>query len=85
MEVHLVFSLAPDDESQLAPGVLEAIRTVLAGLPVTYTVRVKTNSGSPISQSHRASHADDADGPTRQFTRVRSPRQLPLLSLPDQR
>jgi hypothetical protein len=73
MEVHLVFSLTPDDESQLAPSVLEAIRNVLAGLPVTYSVRVKTNIGHPTGKTHRVSHADDADGPTRKFTRVGSP------------
>ena len=73
MEVHLVFSLTPDDESQLAPSVLEAIRSVLGGLSVSYSVRVKTNIGNPICQSHGASHADHSDGPTRQFTRLESP------------
>lgn len=73
MEVHLVFSLTPDDESQLAPSVLEAIRSVLGGLSVSYSVRVKTNIGNPAYQSHGASYADDADGPTRQFTRLESP------------
>jgi hypothetical protein len=73
MEVHLVFSLTPDDESQLAPSVLEAIRSVLGGLSVTYSVRVKTNIGSPVYQGHGSSLADNADGPTRQFTRLESP------------
>ncbi len=54
MEIHLVSSLTPDDESRLAPKVLAAIGRVLDGLPVTYSVRIETASGGAIHHNHRA-------------------------------
>ena len=61
MEIHLISSLTPDDESRLAPRVLAAIGGVLDGLPVSYSVRIETAIGNAIHHSHQASHAEDAD------------------------
>jgi hypothetical protein len=61
MEIHLVSSLTPDDESRLAPRVLAAIGGVLDGLPVSYSVRIETATGIAIHQSHKARHAESAD------------------------
>jgi hypothetical protein len=73
MEIHLVCSLMPDEEDRLAPSVLEAIWSALAGLSVSYSLRVTTDIGNAIHQSHGASHADHANGMTAEFTRVESP------------
>jgi hypothetical protein len=63
MQIHLISSLTPDDESRLAPRVLAAIGGVLDGLPVSYSVRIETAIGNAIHHSHKASHAEDADSP----------------------
>jgi hypothetical protein len=55
MEIHLVSSLTPDDESRLAAKVLAAIGGVLDGLPVSYSIRIETAAGDAIHRSHQAS------------------------------
>jgi hypothetical protein len=54
MEIHLVSSLTPDDETRLAPKVLAAIGDVLSGLPVSYSVRIETSVGNAIHHNHTA-------------------------------
>jgi hypothetical protein len=82
MEIHLVSSLTPDDESRLATSVLEAIWAVMGGLPASCAVRIRTNLGTEIHQSHRGSHADDANDPTAEFTKVESPSaSSPIVSV----
>lgn len=54
MEIHLVSSLTPDDESRLAPQVLAAIGSVLDGLPVAYSVRIETAVGDAIHHNRKA-------------------------------
>jgi hypothetical protein len=54
MEIHLVSSLTPDDESRLAPAVLTAIGRILDRLPVTYSVRIETAGGNAIHHHHTA-------------------------------
>ncbi len=54
MEIHLVSSLTPDDESRLAPQVLAAIGSVLDGLPVSYSVRIETALGDAIHHNRKA-------------------------------
>jgi hypothetical protein len=61
MEIHLVSSLTPDDETRLAPRVLAAIGGVLDGLPVSYSVRIETAVGNAIHHNHTASQDDDRD------------------------
>lgn len=60
MEIHLVSSLTPDDESRLAPKVLEAIGGILEGLPVSYSVRIETTVGNAIHHNHTATAAEAA-------------------------
>ena len=52
MEIYLVSSLTPDDESRLAPKVLAAIGDVLDGLPVSYSIRIETAIGKAIRRNH---------------------------------
>jgi len=54
MDIHLVTSLTPDDESRLAPKLLSAVSRVLDGLPVSYSVRVETALGEAIHHNHKA-------------------------------
>jgi hypothetical protein len=55
MEIHIVSSLTPDDESNLAAKVLAAIGSLLDVLPVSYSVRIETANGDAIHRSHNAS------------------------------
>lgn len=61
MEIYLISSLTPDDESRLAPRVLAAIGGVLDGLAVSYSVRIRTPTGDAIHQNRTAVRTDDAD------------------------
>jgi hypothetical protein len=54
MEIHLVSSLTPDDESRLAPKMLAAIGAVLDGLPVSYSVSIETAAGNAIHHNRTA-------------------------------
>ncbi len=63
MEIHLVSSLTPDDESRLAPRVLAAIAGVLEGLPVSYSVRIETAVGNAIHHNHTAREDDRSQAP----------------------
>lgn len=56
MEIHLVSSLTPDDESRLAPVMLVAIGRILDRLPVTYSVRIETAGGKAIHHHHTANN-----------------------------
>ena len=64
MEIHLVSSLTPDDESRLAPRVLAAIGGVLEGLPVSYSVRIETSLGNSIHHNHTAQADARSEAPT---------------------
>ena len=61
MEIHIVSSLTPDDESRLAAKILAAIGGLLDGLPVSYSVRIETASGDAIHRSHNAARQTQAD------------------------
>ena len=54
MEIHLVSSLTPEDESRLAPAMLAAIGGLLEALPVSYSVRIEMAAGSAIHRHHTA-------------------------------
>jgi len=67
MEIHLVSSLTPDDESRLAAKVLAAIDAVLDSLPVSYSIRIETLVGNTIDRSRTAPQnatAADSDRPS---------------------
>ncbi len=63
MEIHLVSSLTSEDETRLAPQMLAAIEHILNGLPVTYSVRIETSSGSEIHRSHTAAPLNGVSAP----------------------
>ena len=64
MEIHLVSSMTPDDESRLAPRVLAAIGAVLERLPVSYSLRIETGLGNAIHHNHTAGIREAAGPPT---------------------
>ncbi len=66
MEIHLVSSLTPDDESRLAPRVLAAIGEVLERLPVSYSVRIETAIGNAIHHNHTATATPDDGADSRE-------------------
>ncbi len=68
MEIRIVSSLTPDDESRLAAKVLAAIAGLLDGLPVSYSVRIETASGDAIHRSHNATRNTSADGLSEPFS-----------------
>ncbi len=75
MEIHLVSSLTPDDESRLAPSMLAAIGRILDRLPVTYSVRIETSAGNAIHHNHTAPPAfaeppDESSSDVLAFSRV---------------
>jgi hypothetical protein len=63
MEIYLVSSLTPDDETRLAPRMLAAIAGVLEGLPVSYSVRIETALGNAIHHNHTAQEGDQGHDP----------------------
>lgn len=64
MEIHLVSSLTPDDESRLAPKVLTAIGAILDALPVSYSLRIETALGNAIHHSRTAPQDGETLGST---------------------
>jgi hypothetical protein len=73
MEIHLVSSLTPDDESRLAPKVLAAVGAVLDGLPVSYSLRIETLVGNSIHRSHTAPLNGGAATPGAESEALESP------------
>jgi hypothetical protein len=73
MEIHLVSSLTPDDESRLAPRVLAAIGAVLDGLPVSYSLQIETLVGRSIHRSHTAAQNGTAPAPDALLDALGSP------------
>jgi hypothetical protein len=63
MEIHLVSSMTPDDESRLAPRVLAAIGELLQRLPVSYSLRIETSIGNAIHHNHTAGIRDEGSPP----------------------
>lgn len=53
MDIHFISSLTPDDEDRLAPAVLEALKPMLALMPIAYTIRIRTASNT-VFQHTRA-------------------------------
>ena len=61
MDIHLISSLTPDDESRLAAKVLAALGGLLDGFPVSYSIRIETAVGDAIHRSHNAARRPQAD------------------------
>ena len=53
MDIHFISSLTPDDEERLAPAVLEALKPMLALMPIAYTIRIRT-ANNTVFQHTRA-------------------------------
>lgn len=50
MEIRFISSLTPDDESQLAPAICEAVGRLLAPFALAYTIRIVTTDGQTFHQ-----------------------------------
>jgi hypothetical protein len=57
VHVRFVSSLIPEDEDRFAPGLLQAIRALLDCMPITYTVRIETETGTVLQHHHTADEA----------------------------
>ena len=52
MDIRLVSSLTPEDETRLAPALLAALTSLLDQLPICYTVRMETTTGRSFHHNH---------------------------------
>jgi hypothetical protein len=52
MDIRLVSSLTPDDETRLAPALMAALTQLLDQLPIAYTCRLETASGRAFHHHH---------------------------------
>ena len=52
MDIRVVSSLTPEDETRLAPSLMAALTHLLDQLPICYTLRVETAAGKSLSHSH---------------------------------
>jgi len=52
MDLRLVSSLTPEDETRLAPALMAALTALLDQLPICYCVRLVTNSGKTLTHHH---------------------------------
>lgn len=59
MEIRFVSSLTPDDEERLAQPLLQLVCSVLDQLPLAYTLRIETTSGTAVQRTHEMSEFDD--------------------------
>jgi hypothetical protein len=58
MEISVVSSLTPEDESKLAAALMSALGGVLDLLPIAYSIRVETVSGKSYDRIHSPSATD---------------------------
>jgi len=52
MDIRIVSSLTPEDETRLVPALTSALTTLLDQLPIRYTVRVETAAGKTFTRNH---------------------------------
>lgn len=71
MDIHFISSLTPDDEDRVAPALLEALKPMLALLPIAYTVRIRTASNTVFQQT-RTDLADEVPEAVPQDVRMPS-------------
>lgn len=62
MDIRLVSSLTPEDETRLAPALLSALTALLDQLPICYTVRLETNAGRMFHHNHTPVEVALGDG-----------------------
>ncbi len=52
MDIRFISSLTPEDESQLAQGMISAIQALLDQLPIAYVVRIETSGAKIYQHTH---------------------------------
>jgi hypothetical protein len=52
MDIHIVSSLTPEDETRLASALMSALTELLDQLPIRYTVRFETAAGKTLTRNH---------------------------------
>jgi len=64
MDIRFVSTLTAEDEESLAPGLLQAIGSILDRLPIAYTIRIETTGARIFHHAHPAlGHPLPVDGP----------------------
>jgi hypothetical protein len=64
MDIRFVSTLTSDDEEALAPGLVQAISSILDRLPIAYTIRVETTGARVFHHAHPAlGHSLPVDDP----------------------
>jgi hypothetical protein len=54
MDIRFVSTLTAEDEESLAPGLLQAIGSILDRLPIAYTIRIETTGARIFHHTHPA-------------------------------
>ena len=55
MDIRFVSTLTPEDENNLAAGLVAAIGALLDKFPIPYTIRIETTSARVYQHTHPAS------------------------------
>ena len=61
MEIQFVSSLTPDDEDNLAQPLLQLLCALLDQLPIMYTLRIQTASGTAFQRTSELIESDEED------------------------
>jgi hypothetical protein len=60
MEIRFISTLTAEDESQLAPALLEAATALLDVMPIAYTLRIETLGAQVYQHTHPTTAATAA-------------------------
>ena len=52
MDIRFVSTLSPDDEARIAEPLLSAVVALLDKLPIAYSLRIETASGTAFDHTH---------------------------------
>jgi hypothetical protein len=58
MMIRFTSTLTDEDEARMAPALLKAIGNLLAPFPISYSLRIETNSGEIVEDSRAATRPD---------------------------
>jgi hypothetical protein len=52
MDIRFISTLTAEDESQIAPALMNAVTALLAALPIAYTLRIETLGSQVFQHTH---------------------------------
>ena len=76
MEIRFISTLTADDESQMAPALMNAVTALLDALPIAYTLRIETLGAQVFQHTHPSADGDLVPAASARA----SNRPIPLLS-----